>query len=281
MTLNVKNKQSGLLYRAKRRGRYYLKRLYWLLTPFHGTRPVFILGSGRSGTDIVSHCLSKAWVAELINEDNPKAFSNWRLKGLDVVEQAVGSSGARLVFFKPIVETLRAQEFLTEFPSAVVIFVVRNPYDAINSMVRFFGEGQVRAVKSWVDTDFARQPLAPAELREFIANHCHADLSVEDAAGLYWLLYNSSYFFLGLQSNPRATMIRYENLVQKPDETMQEICDFLGMKWAHYMTDEVCAGSVGKNRKPDLSPPIEKRCSEVWEALTEDRSQNYTASLTI
>lgn len=278
MTLNVANKQNVLLYRAKRRGRHYLKALYQRLNPSNGARPVFILGNGRSGTDIVAHCLSKGWGVELINEDNPKAFSNWRLKGLEMVEQAVGSSRADLVVFKPIVETLRAQEFLAEFPSAVVIFVVRNPHDAINSMVRFFGEAQIRAVKSWVETDFARQFQAPAELREFIASLCHTDLSVEDAAGLYWLLYNSSYLFLELQSNSRVTKVQYENLVQKPDDTMREVCEFLGMKWFPSMTDEVYAGSVGKNRKPALSPAIESRCSEVWERLTVEKHQNPTAS---
>lgn len=281
MTLNVEYKQSVALYRAKRRGRHYLKRLYQLISPSQATRPVFILGSGRSGTDIVCHCLSKAWNVELVNEDNPKAFDNWRLKSLDIVEEALQASNAGLMLFKPIVESLRANEFLEEFPSATVVFVVRNPDDAINSMVRFFGEGQVRAVRSWVETDFARQPQAPAELREFIANQYHADLSVEDAAGLYWLLYNSSYLFLDLQASSRVTKIRYENLVQEPDGTMQGICDFLGMKWFPSMTDEVYAGSVGKNRKPNLSPAIEQRCREVWERLIVETRQNSTASSSV
>lgn len=278
MTLNVEYKQNVALYRAKRKGRYYIKRLYQFVSPSHTTQPVFILGSGRSGTDIVAHCLGKAWGVELINEDNPKAFDNWRLKSLDAVKGAVDASNASLVLFKPIVETLRAKEFLVEFQSASVVFVLRNPHDAINSMVRFFGESQIRAVKSWVETDFARQPQAPAELREFIASHCHADLSVEDAAGLYWLLYNSSYLFLELQSNSRVTKVQYENLVQKPDDTMREVCEFLGMKWFPSMTDEVYAGSVGKNRKPALSPAIESRCSELWERLTVAKHQNSTAS---
>ena len=278
MTLNVRTKGSTASYRLKRKFRYLLKNFYQRLSRNDQSRPAFVLGSGRSGTDLVAHCLSKAWDVDLVNEDNPKAFENWRLRSLDVVERTVHASNAGLVLFKPIVETLRAQEFLAEFPSAVVIFVVRKPHDAINSMVRFFGEAQVRAVKSWVETDFARQPQAPAELREFIACHCHADLSVEDAAGLYWLLYNSSYLFLELQSNSRVTKVQYENLVQKPDDTMREVCEFLGMKWFPSMTDEVYAGSVGKNRKPALSPAIESRCSEVWERLTVEKHQNPTAS---
>jgi hypothetical protein len=280
MTLNVKNKENDLLYRAKRRARYYVKVLYQLVTRFRETRPMFIVGSGRSGTDIVSHCLSKSWDVELVNEDNPKAFDNWRLKSLDVVGQVVESSRARLVLFKPIVETLRAREFLDSFPRGSVIFVIRNPYDAINSMVRFFGEGHVKAVKSWVETDFDRQPHVPAELREFIGSHCHVDLSVEDASGLYWLLYNSAYSFLDLQSNSRVTMVRYENLVQKPEVTMREVCDFLDTKWSHSMTDEVYAGSVGKNRKPELSPAIEKQCIDVWARLTGENLRNFNASST-
>jgi hypothetical protein len=270
MTLNVKNKQNVLLYRVKRRARYCLNVLYQLVTRSRESRPVFILGSGLSGTDIVSHCLSKSKDVELVNEDNPKAFDNWRLKSLDMVGQVVESSRARLVLFKPIVETLRARAFLDSFPCGSVIFVIRNPYDAINSMVRFFGEGHVKAVKSWVETDFDRQPHAPAEFREFIASHCHVDLSAEDASGLYWLLYNSAYSFLDLQSNPRVTMVRYENLVQNPEMTMRDACDFLDTKWSHSMTDEVYAGSVGKNRKPELSPAIEKQCINVWARLTDE-----------
>jgi len=280
MTLNIANRKSAQLYRAMRRGRHYVKLAYQLLTPSGEAQPVFILGSGRSGTDIVSHCLSRAWDVELINEDNPKAFDNWRLRGLDVVARAVELSRARLVMFKPIVETLRANEFLARFPSGFVVFVVRNPFDAINSMARFFGESHVRAIKNWVETDFERQPQAPTELREFIAEYCHANLSVEDASGLYWLLYNSAYFFLDLKANSRVTLVRYEHLVQEPEHAMQEVCEFLGMKWSTSMTKEVYAGSVGKNRKPDLSPEIEKQCLDVWHRLTGETLESPRPSTT-
>ena len=281
MTLNIANRKNAQLYRAMRRGRHYLKRAYQRLIPSAETRPAFILGSGRSGTDIVSHCLSRAWDVELLNEDNPKAFDNWRLKGLDVVGRAVDSSGARLVMFKPIVETLRANEFLARFPSGFVVFVVRNPYDAINSMARFFGESHVRAVKNWVETDFRRQPQAPAELRAFIAEHCRANLSVEDASGLYWLLYNSAYFFLDLKSDSRVRLVRYEHLIQEPEQALQEVCGFLDLKWSTSMTKDVYEGSVGKNRKPDLSPEIEKQCLDIWHRLTGESLESSVPSSTL
>ena len=247
---------------------YYFKGLYQLLAGRGETRPVFILGSGRSGTDIVAHCLSKAWDVELVNEDNPKAFDNWRLKSLDVVERYVESSRAGLVMFKPIVETLRARELLDSFSTGKVIFVIRSPYDSINSMVRFFGEGHVKAVKSWVDTGFSRHNAAPETLRRFITDHCHDNLSLEDASGLYWLLYNSSYQFLRLAADKRVRLVRYETLVQKPEETVTDVCGFLDLKYHPFMITEVYAGSVGKNRKPTMSPDIERACLEVWHGLT-------------
>lgn len=267
MTLNVENKQNVLLYRAKRRGRHCLKLLYQRFNPSSETQPVFILGSGRSGTDIVAYCLSKGWDVELINEDNPKAFDNWRLKGLEAVGRAVDSSKARLVMFKPIVETLRAREFLEAFPGGSIIFVVRNPYDAINSMVRFFGEGHVKAVKSWVETDFAQQSQAPDALRRFIADHCHDQLSLHDAAGLYWLLYNDSYRFLELEGRDDVLLVGYEDLVSRPVPATRRFAKFLDMEWSEAMTHDIYAKSVGKNNKPNLDPQIEARCLETWEYL--------------
>lgn len=271
MTLNVRNKRFPYAYRAKRCVRYILKQFYQRVSWTNESRAVFILGSGRSGTDIVAHCLSKAWDVELINEDNPKAFDNWRLKCLDAVSEAVKASGAKLVLFKPIVETLRAREFLDHFSGSSVVFVIRNPYDAINSMVRFFGDGHVRAVQSWVASDFSRQSQAPDSVKQFVKSQCHESLSIEDASGLYWLVYNSAFDFLDLSSCASATMVRYESLVQQPDQTMEQVCRFLDLKWNPSMTDEVYSGSLGKNPKPDLSPEIERACLAQWERLTGEK----------
>ncbi|MEP1216125.1 MAG: sulfotransferase domain-containing protein [Marinobacter sp.] len=281
MTLNVESKRKVLLYRAKRRGRSCVKGLYQRLNPSQYVHRVFVLGSCRSGTDILAHYSSKGWSDELVSQDIAKAFSNWRLRGLDAVEQAVDSSGAEVVLLRPIAETLWEREFLTECPFAAVIFVVRNPRYAINSMVRFFGKAQVCAFKNWVETDFARKSQALADLRKFIPNQCHADLSVENAAGLKWLLYESFYLFLDQQSNPRLTKIRYERLVQEPDEIMREACAFLGIKWSSAMTNEVYACSVSKNRKPGLSPAIEKQSSEFWGRLNIETRQNYSSATSI
>lgn len=266
MTLHIQ-RRNIYLYKLQRKLWFFRKKLYQRFQKNGDPVPVFIIGSGRSGTDIAAYCLSRSWDVELINEDNPKAFDNWRLKDLNVVRDVVASSRARYVVLKPIVETLRAQSFLQEFESSRLIFVTRNPYDAINSQVRFFGDKQVKAVKNWVKTDFRKQPQTPAYLREFIASQCHEDLTKEDAAGLYWILYNDGYRFLHLQDEDRVLLVSYENLVQNPAKTTQEIATFLDLEWTRSMAEDVYSGSVGKNKKPDLSPSIDRECQKVWDFI--------------
>jgi Sulfotransferase family len=128
-----------------------------------------------------------------------------------------------------------------------------------------------KAVKSWVATDFARHSQATDDLKRFIRSHCHEDLSLEDASALYWLLYNSVFHFLNLDANNRVSLIRYEDLVQKPDETIKRVCGTLGLTWRPFMTDEVSSAFVGKNPKPEISPEIERACLDQWKRLTGER----------
>ncbi|MDZ7759344.1 MAG: sulfotransferase domain-containing protein [Desulfovermiculus sp.] len=138
----------------------------------------------------------------------------------------------------------------------------------LNPRFVFFGDKQIKAIKSWVQTDFCKHPQAPGSLREFISFHCHKDLTTEDAAGLYWLLYNDAYRFLNLQDEGRRVLlVCYDNLVQNPAKTTQEIATFLDLEWTRSMAEDVYSGSVGKNKKPDLSPSIDRECQKVWEFI--------------
>lgn len=267
MTLHVEYRGSEFAYRANRKLRHLRKQAYLLVRPAEQTHPVFLVGSGRSGTDIVAHSLSRCWEVEMINEDNPKAFENWRLRDLDSVEQVIRASRAPVIAFKPIVETLHAGRFIDRFPGSKAIFLVRHPYDAINSMARFFGERHVDTVKAWVATDFAEQSTAPEGLRAFIRSKCTSNLSIPDAAALYWLLYNDSYRFLRLHHNPAVLLVGYEQLVQNPEATTRALASFVGLKWSEGMMANIYDRSVRKHHKPALDTEIEARCLQTWAYL--------------
>lgn len=267
MTLNIDRRNSKLLFRMRRKVRHLAKKVYQFIRRSKKAQPVFIVGSGRSGTDIVAHSLSLLWDVDLVNEDNPKAFENWRLKDLNTITKVIHESRASFVVFKPIVETLRASSLLRQFDDSQVIFVVRNPYDAINSMVRFFGEAHIKTVRSWVDTNFFEQPGTPVELREFIGSKVSSYMTVEDASGLYWLLYNNAYQFLALDELEEVLPVNYENLVQQPESETRRLTEFLGLKWSRAMVKNIYNKSVGKDEKPILDAEIEERCLQTWQYL--------------
>lgn len=274
MTLVSKNNSKiALSIRAVDRKLFHLYKTFKAACfPQQFPRAVFLIGSGRSGTDILAFSLSNSADVLLVNEDNPLAFDNWRLKDLGMVNQSIKQSGYRYVLLKPIVETLRAKELLDTFENSLCIFQTRHPFDAINSMIRFFGEGHVRAVKNWVDTDFEMFPQLPKNERDYVREYCTADLSLADASALYWIVYNNAYFYLGLNSDNRVKLVSYENLVQQADETIASACAFLGIEPRNRMTREIYSSSIGRNNPPSINVDLEQRCEEIWNKL-QDQSQ--------
>jgi hypothetical protein len=243
------------------------KRLFRIFKPVKRSAPLFVVGSGRSGTDIVTFTLNNSLFVDVYNEYNDDAFLNWRLRPLDHIESLVNKSRANIVVFKPIVETLRCKELMERFPYAKVLFAVRDYSDAINSMVRFFGDKHVRAVNGWVESDFKEHSAAPEHTKAFIRTHSKGTLSLEDASALYWLLYNDAYASLGLDNEQRVKLVSYEELVNNPREVTKDLAEFLEVPWSSKMTEGVFNKSVGKSPSPNISPEIERECQKVWTYL--------------
>ena len=133
------------------------KRAYQATRPSGvAVRPIFILGCGRSGTDLVAEHLNRSFQIKLYNESDPAVFVNWRLIGLDVVESLTANSRSDVVLFKPIVETYRARELLDQFADGKVLFVFRHYNDVITSSVRFYGDKTIRRrAEKWRESGFS------------------------------------------------------------------------------------------------------------------------------
>jgi hypothetical protein len=262
MTFEVKKGNLKLEYKVKRLLISKIKTVKNSLLKSNITTPVFVIGSGRSGTDLVVNCLSNSWQVDVYNEDNPKVFSNWRIRSFDEVDSVLKKNGSKIAVFKPIVETLRAQEFLTSFPSAKILFIARNPYDTISSISRFFGDGVKKAVNYWLSSGFKNHPQAPESIKNEIKKLAYPDMTVEDSAAIYWLMYNNSYYFLGLDKEKKVMLIQYESLINEPVYETKRICKFLDIKWTRSMTKYI--SDPIRKPKPKIDDKIEKKCLETW-----------------
>jgi len=266
MTFHARRSRSPFVQwprRAIRKVALALRRLTFSGTPL----PVFVIGSGRSGTDLLMHCLSQSLEVALLNEDHPAAFQNWRLRDLDVVGRAIHAQRAPVVLLKPIVETQRVAELLDSFPDGRALFIVRHWHDNVNSRAKFFGDDQQRMVEGWLRTDFARFPALPEEIRHVVREAWSSSSTVATAAAVGWLVVNATYEYLGLTGDERVHKLLYEELVQNGEGTLREVCAFVGVPFDPAMLREIYGSSVRKSAPPEVPAVLAERCERLWTQL--------------
>lgn len=236
------------------------------------SKPVFLVGCGRSGTSMFIWQLEKSWQIKLYNEDHPDAFDEYRLRDDDVIAGLIEESQAPFTLLKPILDTVQTMHLLNHFADSKAIFAFRHYTDVINSSLKKFGTfNRINHVKGWMTEDFAEFAVCPppeaskAVVRELWQD----DLSPEEGAALYWLFYNRLYYDLGLHDDPRTILIRYETLVTSPREQFEKVIAFLGAEFEEKMVDGVHAKSINKNDPPPLRPAIMTACEELYEQMSQ------------
>ncbi|HZD56300.1 MAG TPA: sulfotransferase domain-containing protein [Anaerolineales bacterium] len=238
--------------------------------PSRTSTPVFIVGCGRSGTSMLLKQLGKSWKVEYFNENHPEAFDNWRLKDLGSIDMLIRATSAPIVIFKPILNTSQANDFLSFYPSAKILFCFRHYDDVINSSIKKFGlENRIGHVRSWIFNDFAEFSFAPPpnETKSLISSRWRPSLSPESGAALYWLFYNRLYFDLGLSGDNRVRLVQYEKVVANPAEGFASVCEFLGMGLETSMLEGIFSSSVRRDNPPDIDPAIRMDCEALWQRL--------------
>ena len=236
--------------------------------------PVFIVGSGRAGTDLLLGHLSWSLSVQTYNEANKRAFKNWRLRPLEEIELLIQKSFARTVLFKPIVETYRAAELLRKFDGAKVVFIARHYADAIESIARFF-ENLQSTLEIWAESAM-NDPLPPnvsTSTRRMFDRLYRKNLSQKEAAALYWIVYNNSYSALNLRKNKCVLLTFYEDLVQSTQEEFERVCNFIGAPYSSRMKRGIVTTSIRKRDNLELRDEIQEQCEDVWQRLIMQRTR--------
>ena len=234
--------------------------------------PVFLLGSGRSGTNMLTRALSNSYQVKLYNEDHPAAFDNFRVKDLSVIEELNEQDFYLIKLYKPILDTNMALQFLDRFPRSKIIFIFRNVSDVVNSSIKRFGlENWPNRVLDWVENDFDEFDLAspPENLKEYIRSMWQADMTPADSIALYWLFYNRLYFDLGLDQSKRTMLVNYETIVTQPNVEIEKICDFIGIKFSTALHQRVFSSSVKRNNPPAIREQLRKESELLWNRLAD------------
>jgi hypothetical protein len=218
---------------------------------------------------LVRH-LSRSFQLELYNEDNPEAFEKWRLREFSEVRKLVEQSYARVVLFKPILDTYRSNLLLTEFPESRLVFAFRHFDDVINSSLKRFGVlNRLNHVRSWIEDDFAEfAALSPPEdLKAYIRARWRPEHNPQTGAALYWLFQNLLYFHLNLDTNERVRLGCYEAVVTNPEPELRSLTEFLGFQYEPKISEGIFSSSINRNPEPEIDMAIRADCEELWRDL--------------
>lgn len=260
--------------RVKRHGGYQLDRgRKWLLRrrtahPDTRKKPIFIVGSNRSGTQMVCRAIGNSphgW--DYPEGDFSIAFDRYLLRSDWIIERLIRHAPAPLVPFGSILDSQFTDRLLTRFENARAIWVYRRYQDAVTSSVGLWGEHQKDWARSVADGDLDR--LGPrgerisAETVRLFRRLFREDLSAEDGGCLYWYIRNQIYFDLELDKDPRVLIVNYEDAVLKKEPAYRRIFDFLGFPYHFAVVKDVFADSVGRNPWPGVDARIQDLCDAL------------------
>ncbi len=238
-------------------------------------RFVFVFGAQRSGTTMLGELLGDSPEIRHYGERSPKAFDQFRLRPLPVIEHLLQSSSQPVMVLKPLMDSHRAAELLQTFPRSKGVWIYRRFEDRVNSSVRTFGEANLRFMRDFAQgrglDSWAAQGLEDEDF-ERIRSHNPASMNPESAAALFWFLRNQLFFRQNLGENPDLRLLSYEQLVTDPVSTIRDLCKFLECRHFPRMTARVHAASLGKSPPPPVSPALRDLCTDLYEKLEEIRA---------
>jgi len=244
-------------------------------------KPVFILGTGRSGTTVLGIVLSmhrevgflnepKAlWHSAFANEDLIGSYSlglaNYRLDTCDVTTKVkrnmhrlygayLAVTGSKRVVDK-YPELIFRIEFVQEiFSDAKFIFLVRNGWDTCSSIQnwsRRLGVSTESETHDWWGVNKRKwnllldQVVSKDNAFESIIQEIRGISDHQDMAAVEWIVTMREGLRLIRENQENVLMLKYEDLVASPESKMTELFYFCGLP-----VDSVCVEYAAKTLAP-------------------------------
>ncbi len=261
--------------RARRTTFLAAKNLYWHIRPgdTHRRLHLFVAGVQRSGTNMLMDILEKSWIIDAYHERDERAFDNYKMRELPVIERLASKSPFPVFAIKSLFELQELPELMHHFPPAKALWIVRDYNDTVNSTLKSFSRHLVdrinRAVKpgnvEWLGAGMSD------ETRQLLTPFVHPEMEPADAAAIQWYLRNVLFFEMEFDANPNVLTISYEKLVTEPADEIGRICEFIEVPYVSRLSQDIFSSSIGKRNKPPIQPAVKALCDglkERFEPLT-------------
>jgi hypothetical protein len=234
------------------------------------TRVAFVFGSQRSGTRLPLQILDHVPEIMSYSEGTAPWFRGVLLAPVPELDRLVARNPFPVAVLKPICETHRFAELLDHFPQSRALWMFRSYTDAVNSASAKWNSGKEavrRLAHGELDRAGWRAGGLSAKRLELVRRLYRDDLSLHAANAIMWYLRNSLYFDLAADRRRDVMLVRYEELVTRPEALVPRIGDFLGVHVPASYRRDVFSSSVSKKPFPPIPAEIAERCEELERRL--------------
>jgi hypothetical protein len=240
------------------------------LRPEQQARGVFILGSQRSGTNMVYDYFENRNDTDAYNESDPVAFADYQLRPFAEIAPLLERARAPLAVFKPICDSHRFTEIRRTFPGAAYIWLLRHYKDVANSSIRHFrfSGRAIRLVCEGRTGGGWFQDGVSADSASILRDVYDPDLSDFELSCLVWWARNRIVIEQDVDEAPGTVLLAYEDLVTRPDRVFPFLCRGLGLPEQPRAHRHVHSRSIHRHAYPPLAARIEILCDGLSEELT-------------
>jgi hypothetical protein len=242
--------------------------------------PVLIAGLQRSGTTMLMNIFHLHPETDVFDEAREsKAFFDFRIRSVDIVRQVIADSHFRFPCFKIIADSHILPAIMRGLPDAKVIWMYREYSANAASRLKKFphATAAIRAVcEGRLGGGWFAEGVSTA-IRRSLQGLDRSGFSDFDYACLVWWVRNQIFFDLGLATDPRVRLLRYETLVVDPRSTMNDLFRWLDMPSSGQSMRFVHAQSLFKRDLPSLDPQVETLCSGLQQRLDEAHERQWRA----
>lgn len=235
--------------------------------------PVFIAGCNRSGTNMICAAIGNSQYGWAYQESEfSLAFNGYYLRADWIIEWLIRYTPAPIVSFGSILDSQFTNDLLLRFERAKAIWIYRRYEDVANSCARMPWGYHIKELVGWASQGKLKKlgargkGISPDTIR-FFAKLYHEDISLEDAACLYWYMRNQLYFDLELHINPNVLLVQYEDSVLNKERGFQRIFNFLDFPYESAIIKHIFESSVNKHPLPAISPAIKEVCEILMNRL--------------
>lgn len=231
--------------------------------------PVFLFGVQRSGTNMVARGFRSSPEFEVFNENDKRAFTDFRIRPVDQIAPLVVGSRHRWILFKPLCDSHRAVELLEQLGDPVpgrALWVYRWVDPRVRSALAKFGDANLKALSQiaagrtgglWQAGGLSEQNV------KLVSSFDFDTMSPASAAALFWFIRNSLFFELGLDRRSDVLPVSYDRLIKAPDEVTQQICTFLGCPWDRRFAEHIEPRHLSEAPDLEIDLQIRSLCEEL------------------